>query len=116
MNLKQLLIENDLLKYIEGYCSDNLNRMTFNSYEKIENGFILHTKGKDYKVTVKVYDGYTTNKDKVEYTYLAEERINKNGYVDCFFKIPCRTRAEEHRYPKVAGWLGTALVEKQNSL
>jgi O-succinylbenzoate synthase len=112
MNLKQLLIENDLYKYIENYCTDNLNKMTFNSYEKIENGFILHTKTKDYRVITKIYDSFGADKNKHEYTYYAEQR--KRNRLECFLKIPCNTQAEEKKYPKIVGWLGTALTERMN--
>jgi len=112
MNLKELLVKYDLLKYVEDKC-DSLSRYKFNSYEKIDNGFILHTDKTSYKVTIIQTKPFIFNGEVLtpaEWIYDVEEVQWYGGYK----RIPCMTRSEAAKYPKLPAWLGTALAAEAN--
>lgn len=105
MNLKQMLSEIGLLEYIETECK-TLAFMSLESYEKINDGFILHTGKMIYIVQV---HKYSSEKNKDSYYYVIKEK-QRNGE---FKELPRNSKEEEQRLPKLPIWVGRALVAEK---
>ena len=114
VTLKEFLIENGLLRYVERYSGiqSGLNRIHIDRYREIENGYEFHSRKSTYRVTVqrsRYGDGYTYIAEKARY-------FPSNGrLLGMFFDIPCQTRFQECAYPMVVAWIGTALADRANS-
>lgn len=111
MSLQELLTKYNLLRYVIGLCSD-LDKFRFDAYEQIENGFIIHSDQKIYKVRTMLYSEwirYPQTNDS--YVYQVEIQ-NSNGE---FEELSLNNQHDEEQFPKVLRWLGTALISNENS-